>query len=134
MSVCPRCGTKINKQIRTWSIIGRRSINSEQSKVWLGFFICTECQKRFLKVLEKGDAVTIKDAVKEIKGIEKGLEQRLNYLKEKIEYLKNEKTELLGKIEQLKIEGEKKANTLEDQIGHLRGELEDLKELLGENE
>jgi uncharacterized coiled-coil DUF342 family protein len=131
--VCPRCGIKINKQIKTLSIIGRHNRNSEQSKVWLGFFICPECQKRFLQILEKENAITIKNAVKEIKGIKMGLQQRLNDFKEKIDNLKNERTELLGEIKQLKIEGKKKANTLEEQIGQLRKEVKDLRELLGKS-
>jgi peptidoglycan hydrolase CwlO-like protein len=134
LSFCPRCGTKIHKQIKTWSIIGRRNINGKQSKLWLGFFICPECEKKFLKILEKDNIGNIKDAVKEIKGIEKGLEHMLDDLKDKIEILKNERAELLEEIEQLKIEGEKKASTLEEEIGYLRGEIEDFKELLNENE
>jgi uncharacterized coiled-coil DUF342 family protein len=134
LSVCPRCGTKIHKQIKTCSIIGRRNINGKQTKVWLGFFICPECEKRFLQILEKGKTGNIKDAAKEIEGIEKGLEHTLDNLKDKIESLKNERAEILEEIEQLKSEGEKKASTLKEEIGYLRGEIEELKELLNENE
>jgi uncharacterized protein YlxW (UPF0749 family) len=132
LSVCPRCGTKIHKQIKTWSIIGRRNINGKQSKLWLGFFICPECEKKFLKILERCNTGKIKDAVKEIRGIERGLEQMLDDLKMKIESLKNERAELLEEIEQLKSEGKKKASTLEEEIIYLRGEVEDLKKLLYE--
>ncbi len=58
----------------------------------------------------------------------------LDDLKDKIEILKNERAELLEEIEQLKIEGEKKASTLEEEIGYLRGEIEDFKEILNGNE
>jgi len=58
----------------------------------------------------------------------------LNYLREKIEKLKCERTELLDEIEKLKRSGEKKANNLEDEVASLREELEDLKKMLGDFE
>ena len=108
-------------------------MNGKQTKVWLGFFICSECEKRFLKILERDNTGNIKDAVEEIRGIENGLEHMLDNLKEKIESLKNERAEILEEIEQLKSEGEKKASTLEEEIVYLRGKIEDFKELLNEN-
>ena len=108
-------------------------MNGKQTKVWLGFFICPECEKRFLQILERDNTGDIKDAVKEIRGIENGLEHMLDNLKEKIESLKNERAEILEEIEQLKSEGEKKASTLEEEIVYLRGKIEDFKELLNEN-
>ena len=114
---------------------GRPTKIGEQFKLTLGFFICPECEKRFLKVLGKEkDEGTLKGAAEEIKGIEKGLAHMMGDLKEKIEKLKNERAELLEEIEDLKRAGETKASTLEDEISSLREEVESLKKMLGDDE
>ena len=135
MSVCPRCGSNVNNQIKTWSMVGRPSKTGEQFKLTEGVFMCPECEKRFLKVLGKErDEGNLKGMLGEIKGIERGLVQMLEDLKEKIEKLKNERAELLEEIEELKRTGETKVNTLEDEVSSLREEVESLKEMLGDNE
>ncbi len=78
------------------------------------------------------ERVTLKGMVKEIKGIERRLVQTLGDLKEKIEKLKGERTDLLEEIESLKRAGEKKASTLEKEVDSLREEVESLKEMLGD--
>jgi DNA repair exonuclease SbcCD ATPase subunit len=131
LSVCPRCGTEVNNQIKTWSMIGRPNKSGEQFKLTLGFFMCPECEKRFLKVLgKKKEEGNLKGAVEEIKGIERGLAQIMGDLKKKIEKLKNERAELLEEIEELKRTGETKASTLEEEISSLREEVESLKKML----
>lgn len=131
MSVCPRCGTEVNNQIKTWSMIGRPSKSGEQFKLTLGFFMCPECEKRFLKVLgKKKEEGNLKGAVEEIKGIERGLAHIMGDLKKKIEKLKNERAELLEEIEELKRTGETKASNLEEEILSLREEVESLKKIL----
>ena len=135
MSVCPRCGTEVNNRIKTWSMAGRHGITGEQLDITLGFFVCPECEKRFLKVLEKEtDEINIKNTIEEINGIKNELSAMLGDLKEKIEKLKNERAELLEEIEVLKKEGKTKTSSLEDEIVSLRSEVEDLKKLLGESE
>lgn len=135
MSVCPRCGTEVNSHIKTWSMVGKRSITGERRELTLGVFMCPECEKRFLKVLEKEkEERNLKGTIEKIKGIEKGLSVMLGDLKEKIEKLKNERAEILEEIETLKKEGETRASSLEDEIVSLREEVEDLKKMLGENE
>ncbi len=135
MSVCPRCGTEVANQTKTWSMVGRPGKTGEQFKLTLGFFMCPECEKRFLKVLGKEkEGGTLKGAVEEIKGIERGLTHMMGDLKEKIEKLKSERAELLEEIEELKRAGETKASTLEEEIASLREEVESLKEMLGDNE
>jgi len=135
LSVCPRCGTEVANQIKTWSMIGSSNKTSEQFKLMLGFFMCPECEKRFLKVLGKEkEEGNLKGAIEEIKGIERGLVHMMGDLKEKIEKLKNERAELLEEIEELKRTGETKASTLEEEISSLREEVESLKKMLVEDE
>ena len=135
MSVCPKCGTEVTKPTKTWSMVGRPSKKGEQFKLTLGLFICPECEKRFRKVVGKEkERITLKGAVEEIKGINKGLVQTLGDLREKIEKLKTERVELLKEIEELKRAGEEKANTLEEEVAELREEVETLKEMLGDLE
>jgi peptidoglycan hydrolase CwlO-like protein len=129
---CPKCGNETNDQIKTWSMMG---IGDDKKNVKLGFFVCSQCENRFLSSIEKKETKSnFISAVKEIKGVEKELSNMLGDLKEKIENLKTERAELLEQIEELKKMGETKADTLEDEIASLREEVESLKELLTENE
>ena len=135
MSVCPRCGTAVTNPTKTWSMVGRPSRTGERFKLTLGLFMCPECERGFRKVLGKEkEGATLKGAVEEIKGIERGLAQMLGDLKEKIEKLKSERAELLEEIEELKRSGETKASTLEEEIAALREEVESLKKMLGDSE
>ena len=135
MSVCPRCGTEVTNPTKTWSMVGRPSKTGERFKLTLGLFTCPVCKKSFREVVGKGkERVTFKGVVKEIKGIERRLVQTLGDLKEKIEKLRSERTELLEEIENLKRAGEEKASTLEKEVVSLREEVESLKEMLGDLE
>lgn len=135
MPVCPRCGTEITKPTKTWSMVGRPSRKGERFKLTLGLFFCPECEKRFQKVVGKEkERITLKGMVKEIEVINKGLVHTLGDLKEKIDKLKTERSELLQKIEDLKRAGEEKASTLEEEVAELREEVETLKEMLGDLE
>ena len=135
MSVCPTCETEVTEPTKTWSMVGRPSRKGERFKLTLGLFTCPRCKKSFRKVLGKEkERVTLKGMVKEIKGIERRLVQTLGDLKEKIEKLKSERTELLEEIENLKRAGEEKASTLEKEVASLREEVESLKKMLGDLE
>lgn len=135
MSVCPTCGTEVTTPTKTWSMVGKPSRQGERFKLTLGLFTCPQCEKKFMKVVEKKkETASLKGAVKEIKGIERRLEQTLGDLKEKLEKLKSERTELLEEIENLKRAGEKKANTLEKEVAELREEVESLKDMLDDFE
>jgi DNA repair exonuclease SbcCD ATPase subunit len=135
LSVCPRCGTEVTEPAKTWSMVGRPSKTGERFKLTLGLFVCPKCERRFRKVVGKEkERITLKGMVEEIKGIEKGLVQTLGDLREKIEKLKTERSELLEEIEKLKRAGEEKANTLEEEVAALREEVETLKEMLGDLE
>ena len=135
MSMCPRCGTAVTNPTKTWSMVGRPSKKGERFKLTLGLFTCPKCEKRFRKVVGKErERVTLKGMVKEIKGIARRLVHTLGDLREKIEKLKSERTELLDEIEELKRAGEEKASTLEKEVSSLREELESLKEMLGDLE
>jgi len=116
-------------------MVGKPSKKGERFKLTLGLFTCPKCEKRFRKVVGKEkERVTLKGMAKEIKGIERRLVQTLGDLKEKIEKLKSERTELLEEIENLKRAGEKRASTLEKEVASLREEVESLKEMLGDLE
>ncbi|MCW4014967.1 MAG: hypothetical protein NWF06_01215 [Candidatus Bathyarchaeota archaeon] len=135
MSACPRCGTEVSNPNKTWSMIGRANKTDKEIELTLGFFMCPECEKRFLSVLEKQiEKGTFKGVVEEIKGIERGFTQTLDDLREKLEKLKNERAELLEEIEELKRTGETKASTLEEEIASLREEVDSLKEMLDDND
>ena len=134
MPVCPECGTEVINPIKTWSMVGRPTKKGEQFKLTLGIFTCPLCRKKFRRVIEKKkDRITLKGMIKEIKGIERRLVQRLGDLREKIEKLKSEKAELLEKIERFKKDGEEKVNNLEKEVASLREEVEYLKETLGDD-
>ena len=135
MSVCPKCGTHVTKPIKTWSMVGRTSKKGEQFKLNFGLFICPECQKRFQNaVRKKKERITLKGAVKEIEVINKRFVQRLGDLREKIEKLKTERSELLKEIEELKKAGHNKINMLEEDVTQIREEVAILKEMLGDLE
>jgi DNA repair exonuclease SbcCD ATPase subunit len=116
-------------------MVGRPTKKGDQFELTLGIFTCPQCGKKFRNVVGKGkEQITLKGMVKEIKGIERGLVQTLGDLRKKIEKLKNERAELLEKIEKLKKAGEQKANKLENEIALLREEIEYSKETLGYTE
>jgi len=58
------------------------------------------------------------------------LMQTLRSLRERIEKLESEKTDLLEEIAKLKQVGEEKASALEEEVATLRKEAESLKKLL----
>lgn len=131
MSTCPRCGITVTHPTKTWSMVGRPSKTGERFKLTLGLFTCPECKKTFRTVIGKErEKPTLELMVKEIKGIERKLAYSLIDLKEKVEKLKKEKSELLDEIERLKRTGEEKAQTLEKEIASLREEVDVLKEIL----
>ena len=135
MPSCPRCGNDVSNQTKTWSMLGKPNNVDEKINIKLGFFVCPQCEKRFLSTTKKEETKrNFISAVKEIKGVEKELSNMLGDLKEKIENLKTERADLLEQIEELKKMGETKASTLEDEIASLREEVESLKEMLDENE
>jgi predicted nucleic acid-binding Zn-ribbon protein len=116
-------------------MIGRPTRKAERFKLTLGIFRCPQCGKKFRSVVGKEkERITLEGMVKEIKGIERGLMQTLGDLRKKIEKLRDERAELLEKIERLKKVGEEKANTLEKEIISLRQEIENLKETLSDIE
>jgi DNA repair exonuclease SbcCD ATPase subunit len=132
---CPKCGNEVTNPIKTWSMFSRLSKTGERFRLILGIFKCPQCERRFRAVVGKEkERVTLKGAIKEIKWIERELVETLGDLREKIEKLKGERTELLEEIERLKRAGEEKASNLEKEIASLREEVEYLKETLGDPE
>ena len=133
MTDCPRCGTKVYIPTKTWSMVGRPSRTGERFKLTLGLYKCPNCKKGFREVLGKEkERITIEGMVTEIKVIERRLVNTLRDLKDKIEKLKLQRSELLDEIEGLKKAGEEKANKLEKEVASLREEVNDLKEMLSD--
>ena len=130
MAGCPRCGTEVVDPLKTWSMIGKPSRRGERFKLTLGLFNCLECERRFRVVLGK-ERITIKGMIEEIRGIEKGLAQTLRSLREKIENLESEKSDLVGEMEKLRKLGEERAIALEKEIVTLKKEVKSMKKLLG---
>jgi uncharacterized Zn finger protein (UPF0148 family) len=129
---CPRCGTKAYVPKKIWAMVGRPSRTGERFKLTIGLFTCPKCEKGFREVLGKEkERATLKGVANEIKGIERSLAHTLGDLKDKIEKLKLQKSELLNEIEELKRAGQEKADTLEKEVASLREEVESLKEMLG---
>ena len=134
MSECPSCGIEVAGPTKTWSMVGRPSKTGERFKLTLGLFMCPECEQTFRTVVGKErEKATLELMVKEIKGIERRLANSLVDLKEKLEKLKDTRSELLDEIEGLKKAGEKKAQNLEKEITALREEIEVLKEILADS-
>ena len=129
MSECPRCGSKVSVPTKSWVMVGTPNKNGENFRLTLGIFNCLICEKKFRAVVRK-ERITLNGIVKEIKNIEIGLGQSLIDLRKKIAELKDERAELLQKIENLKIDGENKTKILENEVISLRKELEALKEIL----
>ena len=130
MAGCPRCGTEVADPLKTWSMVGKPSRKGERFKLTLGLFNCFKCERRFRVVLGK-EKITIKGMIEEIRGIEKGLTQTLRSLREKIENLESEKSDLVGEIEKFRKLGEERADALEKEIVTLRKEVKSMKKLLG---
>jgi uncharacterized Zn finger protein (UPF0148 family) len=130
---CPRCGTKAYIPKKIWAMVGRPSRTGERFKLTIGLFTCPKCEKGFREVLGKEkEKATLKGVANEIKGIERSLAHTLGDLKDKIEKLKLQRSELLEEIEELKRVGKERANTLEKEVASLREEVESLKDMLGE--
>ena len=135
MSVCPSCGTEVEKPTKTWAMVDRSCKKDERFKLTLGLFICPQCERQFQLIVRKDkEMITLKGVVEEIKEISRGFVQTLGDLREKIEKLKTERAELLKEIEELKRTGKTKADTLEEEVAKLREEVETLKEMLGDLE
>ncbi|KPV64287.1 MAG: hypothetical protein AOA66_0247 [Candidatus Bathyarchaeota archaeon BA2] len=133
MVECPKCGIEVVNPVKTWAMVGRPSKTGERFKLTIGLYECPRCERRFRVVLGK-ERITIKGAIEEIKGIERGFMQTLRSLREKIEKLESEKSDLLAEIEKLRKAGEERASVLEEDIATLRKEVESMKKLLGDLE
>jgi hypothetical protein len=84
LSVCPRCEVELANPRKTWSMVGIPDKKSDQSMLTLGFFRCSECEKKFLKIIRKEKYEnSINVAVQEIEDIQKGLENMVEDLKKK---------------------------------------------------
>jgi len=127
---CPKCGIEVFNPVKTWPMVGRPSKTGERFKLTIGLYECPNCERKFRVVLGK-ERITIEGVIGEIKGIEKELMQTLGNLREKIEKLGSEKTDLLAEIEELRKVGEKRADALEKEVATLREEVESMKKLLG---
>lgn len=133
MVKCPKCGAEARDPFKTWSMVGKPDKSGERFRLTMGMFECPLCGTKFREVAEK-EKVSIKGAIKKIRGIEEGLVQVLGTLREKIQKLESEKADLLTEIEELKKAAEARAEALETEIATLRKEVKALKELFSATE
>jgi len=104
----------------------------------LGIFECANCKARFRAAVDAETRVeetgNIKNMVERIKGIRGELMQTLKNLREKINTLETERSNLMIEIEKLRKVAESKAVALEGEVIMLREEVKSLRELLGYSE
>jgi peptidoglycan hydrolase CwlO-like protein len=131
LKVCSRCGSNINDSVYCNTIVDNHNIIPDYFRQKTGFLICPECGKKITRKFSKNQG-QIDALVIEITGIENGLKKMLDNLRERIEKLRNERAELLKEINDLKIIGQNKANSLEKDINSLKEEIGSLREILEE--
>ena len=121
----------INNSIIDNTTVDKHDIITNYFRQNIGLLICPKCGKKITRIISK-DQRQIDAIVVEIMGIENGLKKILDDLRERIERLRNERAELLKEINELKMIGQKKANSLEKDINSLKEEIGSLKEILEE--
>lgn len=136
MAECPKCGRQVASPVKEWFFRPRRATKKGgESKLVMGLFECPNCKARFRRAVtageKAGETVSIKNMVEKIKGIEGELMQSLKNLRDKIETLESERSNLMVEIEKLKKMAESKVNALESEVTMLREEVKSLRDLLG---
>jgi predicted nucleic acid-binding Zn-ribbon protein len=135
---CPKCGSAVQKPLKSWPIPTRKPLKVGEKPKLAGIFECSECRARFRAAVESGtgnqQTASIKDMVGKIKGIKDELMLTLMNLREKIKTLETERASLMNEIENLREVAESRANALEDEVMMLREEVRSLKDLLGNTE
>jgi predicted nucleic acid-binding Zn-ribbon protein len=135
---CPKCGSAVQKPLKSWPIPTRKPLKVGEKPKLAGIFECSECRARFRAAVEPGtgnqQTASIKDMVGKIKGIKDELMLTLMNLREKIKTLETERASLMNEIENLREVAESRANALEDEVMMLREEVRSLKDLLGNTE
>ena len=139
MVKCPNCGGDVTNPVKTWLVSVRKpSRRGNQSTMTLGIFECANCKARFRAAVDAETRVeetgNIKNMVERIKGIRGELMQTLKNLREKINTLETERSNLMIEIEKLRKVAESKAVALEGEVIMLREEVKSLRELLGYSE
>ncbi|MCJ7429650.1 hypothetical protein MUO83_00360 [Candidatus Bathyarchaeota archaeon] len=139
MVKCPKCETEVATPVKTWPIPSRRpSKKGEESKLIVGIFECPSCGVRFRAAVEPKveveEAVSIKNMVERIKGIRGELMQTLKNLREKIETLETERSNLMIEIDNLRKVAESRVTALESEVSMMHEEVKSLRDLLGYQE
>ena len=53
MAKCPKCGTNVGRQRKTWKMAGRPDRSGKRTQLEIGLFDCPRCKKPFRVVLSK---------------------------------------------------------------------------------
>jgi len=134
LSVCPRCGAKVDCASKVWSIMAKNGNRSGEPQVYVGTFRCPVCKTRFgaqIPAEAKNDrAVNVKNKIERIMQIQGELMQTIKTLKDKIAALEAEKSSLMTEIETLRKTAEARVVTLEAEVGQMREEAKSLRELI----
>jgi uncharacterized coiled-coil DUF342 family protein len=132
---CPRCGTDVERPLKTWAIPSRKPLREDEKPRLAGIFECPKCKARFGAAVtaKKRDeeAANIKNMVERIRGIKGELAQTLVNLREKIRTLETERTNLMIEIDELRKAAETRVSALEDEVSTLRNDAKSLQDLLG---
>jgi transcription elongation factor Elf1 len=132
---CPKCGTDVERPLKTWAIPSRKPLREDEEPRLAGIFECPKCTARFRAAVtvEKKveEAVNIKDMVERVRGIKGELMQTLVNLREKIKTLETERANLMIERDELRKVAETRVSALEDEVTMLRNDARSLQDLLG---
>jgi hypothetical protein len=132
---CPKCGTDVERPLKTWAIPSRKPLREDEEPRLAGIFECPKCKARFRAAVtvEKRveETANIKNMVERIRGIKGELVQTLVNLREKIKTLETERANLMIEIDELRKVAETRVSTLEDEVTMLRNDAKSLQDLLG---
>ncbi|MGD8564906.1 MAG: hypothetical protein PVF96_00975 [Candidatus Bathyarchaeota archaeon] len=136
---CPNCEANIASPVKTWTIPSKKRLTKgEKPKVIMGIFDCSICGTRFRSAVKtkirEDDTVSINNMVERIRCIKGELMQTLKNLREKIQTLESERSNLMVEIDKLKKMADSKVSALEGEVDMLREEVKSLRDLLGYTE
>jgi DNA repair exonuclease SbcCD ATPase subunit len=134
---CPKCGTEVTTPVKTWAMSSKKPMKTQggEPDLVMGIFECSNCKAKFRAAVEAEtrieETVSIKNMVERIRGIRGGLMQTLKNLREKINTLETERSNLMIEIENLRKVAESRVSALEGEVTMLREEVKSLRDLLG---
>ena len=135
MAICPKCGTDVERPLKTWAIPSRKPLREGEEPRLAGIFECPMCKARFRAAVavkkRVEEAANIKNMVERIRGIKGELGQTLVNLREKIKTLEIDRANLMIEIDELRKVAETRVSALEVEVTRLRNDAKSLQDLLG---